>query len=193
MLALRAWRSSLLVAARRPALVAKYSDVADMLDGLDGDIDVLPPTAGNGYPVTGPRPANAANPFDVVHALDERPVYRLHCQATKNNTITTFTDEIGNVKAWYSGGRCGFKKGQRATYEAGYQCAVRMFKDIEKVSATKTIRLELFLKGFGQGRDAMQKALMTAEGDAIRQLMSSVTDRTRIKVGGTRAKKRRRL
>lgn len=119
--------------------------------------------------------------------------YRLHCQATKNNTITSFTDQDGKVINWYSGGRCGFKKGQRSSYEAGYQCAVRIFKDIEHILQEKTLTIDLFLKGFGQGREAMQKALLAAEGESIRRYVRSVTDRTRIKVGGTRAKKARRL
>ncbi|KAF9076435.1 hypothetical protein BDP27DRAFT_1313321 [Rhodocollybia butyracea] len=96
--------------------------------------------------------------------------------------------------AWCSGGSCGFKRGQRASYEAGYQCAVRLFKKIETTTATNgAVRIALYFKGFGQGRDAMQKALLATEGWNVRHLIELVGDRTPIKIGGTRAKKRRRL
>jgi len=81
----------------------------------------------------------------------------------------------------------------RSGYEAGYKCAVRMFKRIEKEAATVPMQLELFFKGFGQGRDALEKALLTSEGESVRPLLVQVTDRTPLKIGGTRAKKARRL
>jgi small subunit ribosomal protein S11 len=108
--------------------------------------------------------------------------------------MTTFTDEKGNVRASFSGGKLGFKHAGRSSYEAGYQCAVRLFQAIEEHRKKNpvTFNIALFLNGFGQGRDAMQKALMTVEGEKIRNSIVSITDRTPIKVGGTRAKKQRR-
>jgi len=54
-------------------------------------------------------------------------------------------------------------------------------------------RFEVLFKGFGRGREAVYKALMTSEGDDVRPFVSRVTDNTPIKIGGTRAKKMRRL
>jgi len=54
-------------------------------------------------------------------------------------------------------------------------------------------RFEVLFKGFGQGREAVFKALMTSEGDDVRPFVARVTDNTPIKIGGTRAKKTRRL
>jgi len=54
-------------------------------------------------------------------------------------------------------------------------------------------RFEFMFRGFGQGRDAVFKALMTSEGDDVRPFVNRVTDNTPIKIGGTRAKKTRRL
>jgi len=51
----------------------------------------------------------------------------------------------------------------------------------------------VLFSGFGQGRDAVFKALMTSEGDDVRPYVLRVTDNTPIKIGGTRAKKTRRL
>lgn len=55
------------------------------------------------------------------------------------------------------------------------------------------LQWELFLKGYGQGREAVQRALMSSEGMIMRGSLIRVTDRTPIKIGGTRAKKARRL
>lgn len=209
MLAVRAWRSSLLVATKRPILVANVSSDAgsnlplnNLLDSLKLSLPNVaridrepPPTAGaDGYPPPNPPKAvpskNAMQDF-LLTSL--KPRYRLHCHSTRNNTITTFTKPTGHTIAWFSGGSCGFKKVNRSSYEAGYQCAVRMFKKIEDLSKTQPIELELFFKGFGQGRDALYRALLTSEGEAVRPMVVSITDRTAIKIGGTRAKKTRRL
>jgi small subunit ribosomal protein S11 len=123
----------------------------------------------------------------------EIPMYRLHCKSSRNNTIITFTDNAGQVIAWQSGGKCEFKGANRASYEAGYQCAVRIFRVIENLAYRKGFNVALYLKGFGQGREAFKTALLAVEGQNIRSLISSVTDRTPIKIGGTRAPKMRRL
>ncbi|KNZ79920.1 37S ribosomal protein S18, mitochondrial [Termitomyces sp. J132] len=102
------------------------------------------------------------------------------------------TDDFHPVAA-FSGGSCGFKKVNRSSYEAGYQCAVRIFKRIAELKEHTHFEIDLYFKGFGQGRDAMHKALLTSEGDNVRKLVRSVTDRTPIKIGGTRSKKARRL
>ncbi|KAF7313607.1 hypothetical protein HMN09_00517100 [Mycena chlorophos] len=135
---------------------------------------------------------------------NKAPSYRLHCQSTRTNTINTFTDPNGVIIAWFSGGSCGFRKRNRSTYEAGYQCAIRMFQKISMTAEAKKaaadakkvvdepLTIDLFVKGFGQGRDALLKALATAQGDDVRPRIVSITDRTPLKIGGTRAKKRKR-
>ena len=93
-----------------------------------------------------------------------------------------------------SGGTCGFKKSNRSGYEAGYRCATVAFEVLKK-EKDRGIDLcwELLIKGFGQGREAVQRALTAAEGADVRDSLIRVTDRTPIKVGGTRAPKARRL
>jgi len=114
------------------------------------------------------------------------------------------TDSSGNpIKSGnWSGGSCGFKGVNRSGYEAGYQCAVRAFtrvKELARESADMGSgggggpRFEVLFKGFGRGREAVYKALMTSEGDEVRPFVTRVTDNTPIKIGGTRAKKTRRL
>jgi len=122
--------------------------------------------------------------------------FHLHIKCSPNNTIVTLTKPDGcPVKeGWWSGGLCGFKGVNRSGYEAGYQCAVRAFSRIEEVSEENPgLRIEILFKGFGQGRDAVYKALLTSEGEKVRPLINRMTDNTPIKIGGTRAKKMRRL
>jgi small subunit ribosomal protein S11 len=139
------------------------------------------------------------------HAPTE--TYRIHVACTSNNTHIVISDPHGcplKAGSW-SGGACGFKGVNRSGYEAGYQCAVRAFarvkqlaQDDEGASAAglahaPRARFEVLFSGFGQGRDAVFKALMTSEGDDVRPYVLRVTDKTPIKIGGTRAKKTRRL
>ncbi len=156
--------------------------------------DALPPSAGDsGYQKIGPNGNNPLHADILSQHQIQAPRYRLHCHSSRNNTITTLTQPNGNTIAWLSGGSCDFKKAQRASYEAGYQCAVRMFQRIEAIAKQDVILIDLFFKGFGQGREALQKALLSSEGENVRNLIRTVTDRTPLKIGGTRAKKTRRL
>lgn len=154
----------------------------------------VPPSADpSGYPKPSVSRHNPLLEETISSYYNQLPRYRLHCHSSRNNTITTFTRPNGDTVAWFSGGSCGFKKGNRAGYEAGYQCAVQMFKRIEKLAEEEPFEIDLYFKGFGQGRDALQKALLSGEGDNIRMMVSSATDRTPLKIGGTRSKKARRL
>jgi small subunit ribosomal protein S11 len=54
-------------------------------------------------------------------------------------------------------------------------------------------RLELILRGFGDGREAIKKILLGSEGMLVRPRIVRVTDATRLKFGGQRSKKPRRL
>lgn len=54
-------------------------------------------------------------------------------------------------------------------------------------------KIELVFRGFGQGRDAFFKALMGMEGRGLRKKVVKISDSTRLKFGGPRGKKPRRL
>jgi small subunit ribosomal protein S11 len=71
---------------------------------------------------------------------------------------------------------------------------VRIFARIlEERKSTGPMMLEILFNGFGQGRDALQKALVSAEGEQLRPLVTTITDKSPLKIGGTRSKKARRL
>ena len=54
-------------------------------------------------------------------------------------------------------------------------------------------RLEVVLRGFGAGREAVTKALLGSEGTLSQREGCEDRDATRLKFGGTRSKKPRRL
>ena len=190
-----------------PAGASGQQTAADFLTDIENDADdldvrptafeedFLPPQAPSpeGYPPPQQQLKPAFSREQITK--DAQPVYRLHCQSSRNNTMVTFTRPDGRVVAWFSGGSTPskFRKANRATYEAGYQCAVGIFGKIRSHMQNEgPFRLHLFFKGFGEGREAMKTALLATEGETIRKLVSHITDRTPIKIGGTRSKKQRR-
>jgi len=212
MFALRASCSSILFAARRcPTFAPRFLQTtaaaravneanltaADFLEETEPGFKV---TGFDNIPEQGPPMGDSygspSPPQPRVENLTKKwPLYRLHCHSSRNNTIVTFTKPDGGALAWYSGGstKSKFKKGNRASYEAGYQCAVGIFQKIKEVQMqVGDFRLELLFKGFGEGREAMKAALLAVEGTEIRNLVLRVVDRTPIKIGGTRSKKARR-
>ncbi|KAF8486678.1 hypothetical protein JB92DRAFT_2759526, partial [Gautieria morchelliformis] len=119
----------------------------------------------------------------------------LHVHASRNNTILTLTNSEHKTQGWVSAGLCGFKNVQRSGYEAAYQCAVRIFARIAELRSMSSnpFKLELVFNGYGAGREAVFRALMATEGDQVRETVYQVRDSTPIKIGGTKAKKARRL
>ncbi|KAK0468063.1 mitochondrial ribosomal protein subunit S18 [Desarmillaria tabescens] len=145
----------------------------------------LPPSA----------PSHQEKPATPLDPVDRRnwPVYRLHCQATPNNTLLTFTTPDGCVKAWASAGSCGFKNTRRGSPEGAYAASVKIFEKILAVTEGTEFYVHLFLKGFGLGRNTLVQTLASTEGESVRRRILYMTDRTPIKIGGTRAKKMRRI
>ena len=177
------------VAAVNTAAASTSSSAAGLED------DSLPPAAPSGsYPLH-------ANPVrESKRARDDRrtdmELYRVSVKATRNNTLATLSDPRGRLLVTLTGGKLGFKKSNRNSYEAGYQCAVGILAAVEaemERSPTGDLEWELMLKGFGQGREAIQTAVKTAPGERVRGLLRKVTDRTPMKVGGTRGRKPRRV
>jgi ribosomal protein S11 len=118
--------------------------------------------------------------------------FHLHVHSTRNNTILCLTDPQNNPITRVSSGMLGFKHTARSSFEAGHQTSIRMFNIIsENQTKWRLANLNVVYNGFGQGREALHRALLTDEGAKVRQLVRKVQDSTRIKVGGTRPKKRR--
>ena len=155
-----------------------------------------PPTAGEGsYPRDGDRnPVRAARESGGRRGGEhDEKLYAVSVKASRNNTIVTFARPKGDQFLTLSGGKVGFKKSNRNGYEAGYQCAVGIIGALEREMERADLQWQLMLNGFGQGRDAMLTALTTSVGENVRGRLKRVTDRTPIKIGGTRGQKKRRI
>lgn len=125
---------------------------------------------------------------------DKQPPHHLHVYAHKHNTILTLTRPNGNPILVRSCGHLGFRKSQRSGYDPAYQLSTHTFSQLQEKGLLLDIqRLEIVFRDFGPGREAFTKVLLGNEGRNIRGLVSRVTDATRIKFGGTRSRKVRRL
>jgi small subunit ribosomal protein S11 len=108
-----------------------------------------------------------------------------HIQATFNNTIVTITDTRGNVIAWSSAGKSGFKGSKKSTpFAAGI--AADATAKIALESGVK--RVEVWVKGPGAGREAAIRSLQSAGLE-----VTSIRDVTPIPHNGCRPPKRRRV
>ena len=120
--------------------------------------------------------------------------HHLHIYATKHNTHITLTQPNRNPIMSLSTGNIGFKKAGRGTYDAAYQLGSYVMNRIQDQGLLMKIHnLELILRGFGPGREAMTKIMLGSEGMGLRRVVCRVTDSTRLKFGGTRSPKARRL
>lgn len=80
-------------------------------------------------------------------------------QATYNNTIVTLSDQNGNVLAWSSAGKCGFKGPKKST---PYAATVVVKDAVERAVRERGLReVNVFVKGVGSGREAAVRALHT--------------------------------
>ena len=112
-----------------------------------------------------------------------------YINATFNNTKITITDMHGNVIAWSSAGKCGFKGSKKGTPFAAQEAVSRIFKKIE---IFKVDEIEIKIQGPGQGRDSSIRAFNNHNiNNNIKVL--SITDITPMPHNGCRQKKKRRV
>lgn len=149
--------------------------------------------------------------------LDQKS-HRLHVLTTKHNTHLTLVQppksaaqtpssgissinasaaeqkKMVDVLLSLSAGNIGFRKAGRGSYDAAYQLTAFTLKTMKEKGMLRDIQgLEVVIRGFGAGREAVTKALLGAEGRIIRKKITAVVDATRLKIGGTRSPRPRRL
>ncbi|KAL9580291.1 MAG: hypothetical protein Q9203_006362 [Teloschistes exilis] len=123
-----------------------------------------------------------------------RQPHHLHVFSTKHNTHITLTSPSRQPLISVSSGTIGFRKAMRGSYDAAYQLGSYVMGRIQQQGLlTQIHQLEIVLRDFGPGREAVTKILLGTEGKNIRGLVVRVCDATRLKFGGTRGKKPRRL
>lgn len=106
-------------------------------------------------------------------------------KATFNNVLVSVTDANGNVLAWSSSGKEGFKGSRKNTPYAAQLSAETAAKGAYDVGLRK---VEVFVKGPGSGREAAVRALASSGLE-----VTSIKDRTPIPHNGCRPPKRRRV
>lgn len=120
--------------------------------------------------------------------------YHFHIYSHKRNTHVTVTKPNRDAIISLSCGNLGFRKGQRKQYDAAYQLGAYVVDKMHQMGLVKEIqKMEVILRGFGQGRDAVVKVLLGSEGKYLRPKIIRVADATRLKFGGTRSPKPRRI
>lgn len=112
-------------------------------------------------------------------------VGQAHIRATFNNIIISITNNAGQVVAWASAGKMGFKGSKKntpyAALTAAQDCAARAFEQgLRKV--------EVFVKGPGAGRES---AIRTIQAAGIE--VTTIRDVTPLPHNGCRPPKRRRV
>lgn len=153
------------------------------------------------------------------HRIDLNKYY-LRCLTSHSNTLITLTNHKHEPILWTSAGLCGFKKAARGGYEAGFRSTTMMLEKMrqkeeddaafelksrtepQRVQKTqlkkqklpfRPAQIDLVIRDFGLGREAVMKALMGVEGDHYRNRITNIIDATPLKFGGVRARAVRRL
>ncbi|ACL68904.1 30S ribosomal protein S11 [Halothermothrix orenii] len=108
-----------------------------------------------------------------------------HIKSTFNNTVVTITDKEGNVIAWSSGGKVGYKGSRKSTPFAAQLAA----EDAAKQAMDQGLKeVEIYVKGPGSGRESAIRSLQ-----ATGLNVSIIKDVTPIPHNGCRPPKRRRI
>ncbi|MBC8313746.1 MAG: 30S ribosomal protein S11 [Candidatus Cloacimonetes bacterium] len=106
-------------------------------------------------------------------------------KATFNNTIITVTDMKGNVVAWSSAGKIGYKGSRKSTSYAAQQTAIDIVNTVTNMGL-KSVHAKI--NGPGSGRNA---AIRVFESQGLNVL--SIEDTTPIPHNGCRPPKQRRI
>mgnify|MGYP001469639761 FL=1 len=116
----------------------------------------------------------------IVEAFGEA-----HINATFNNIIISLTNNKGEVIAWSSAGKMGFRGSKKNTPYAAQTAA----EDVSKVALEAGLRkVKVFVKGPGNGRES---AIRTLHNNGIE--VTEIIDVTPLPHNGCRPPKRRRV
>ena len=177
------------------ALDPYIGDLLKQLRHTVGGVPV-PETAAS---IIGPGPGEGGKDFGSGTSgagapVDKYKPYKFSVYAGKQNTHITVCRPDGSAIVSMSAGNLGFHKSQRKKYDSAYQLAAIVLDKLQRDGWGETINnMELTLRGFGQGREAVSKALTGYEGQFLKEKWVRISDATRVKFGGTRSRNPRRL
>ena len=116
----------------------------------------------------------------IVQAFGEA-----HINASFNNIIISLTNNKGEVIAWSSAGKMGFRGSKKNTPYAAQTAA----EDVSKVALEAGLRkVKVYVKGPGNGRES---AIRTLHNNGIE--VTEIVDVTPLPHNGCRPPKRRRV
>ena len=108
-----------------------------------------------------------------------------HINASFNNIIISLTNNKGEVIAWSSAGKMGFRGSKKNTPYAAQTAA----EDVSKLAMEAgLIKVKVFVKGPGNGRES---AIRTLHNNGIE--VTEIVDVTPLPYNGCRPPKRRRV
>jgi len=108
-----------------------------------------------------------------------------HINASFNNIIISLTNNKGEVIAWSSAGKMGFRGSKKNTPYAAQTAA----EDVSKLAMEAGLRkVKVFVKGPGNGRES---AIRTLHNNGIE--VTEIVDVTPLPHNGCRPPKRRRV
>ncbi|MFH0912188.1 MAG: 30S ribosomal protein S11 [Patescibacteria group bacterium] len=110
---------------------------------------------------------------------------KVFIKSTFNNTIITITDDKGDVVAWSTSGRVGFKGSKKSTPYAASLAAKSVAAKAVDMGMTKA---NVYVQGVGSGRDAAIRSL-----DTVGLQIEAIRDVTRLPHNGPRPRKARRV
>jgi small subunit ribosomal protein S11 len=129
-------------------------------------------------PVKRKKGAKSKIQHNITHGV-------VHIVATFNNTKVSISDVHGNVVAWSSAGKVGFKGSRKSTAYAAQVVAT----EAAKRAMTYGMKdVEVWVKGPGAGRESAVRGVTAAGLD-----VSVIKDVTPIPHNGCRPPKRRRV
>lgn len=121
----------------------------------------------------------------IVKAKKKIDKVRIYIKTTYNNTLITVTDNNGNIIFGTSAGQVGFKGTKKGTPFAATKVAEVVSNGVSKLGAKEGY---IFLKGIGQGREAVLRSLAHRGINIV-----SIKDITPIPHNGPKPKKPRRV
>jgi small subunit ribosomal protein S11 len=197
--AFRSLTSTVCASCRRPFSQAPRALAAGDADKAPLDMDsMLSNVNKNFYSADRTQYINMLPSTDLENSIikdwDEDDKHKFNIYSTKHNTHITLSKPNRDSLISVSCGNIGFRKAGRGSYDAAYQLAAFVMNRIKDKGLLPQIqKIELVYRGFGAGREAVTKAILGAEGKRIRPLIVKLSDSTRLKFGGVRSKKPRRL
>ncbi len=167
-------------AAGKPAKKGVSENAPDQKPGAETQ-------AGQSAPTAAELLGSDAAPKKIIRAKGAKSIVSgvAHILATFNNTQVSITDGQGNLIAWSTAGRVGFKGSRKSTAFAAQQVA----QDAARQAMSHGMReVEVQVRGPGSGRESAIRALQ-----AIGLEISIIRDVTPIPHNGCRPRKKRRV